>query len=88
MSWVTKDTKGRHELVPEAVHAEAEKYAKVRLLRTLQCRLAWRTARCVVAGRLPVLLSKPSLFFLREGSQKSHGFPPRGQRGCQQCRLP
>jgi len=28
MSWVTKDTKGRHELVPEAVHAEAEKYAK------------------------------------------------------------
>lgn len=29
MSWVTKDTKGRHELVPEAVHAEAEKYAKV-----------------------------------------------------------
>lgn len=28
LSWVTKDTQGKHERVPQQVHDEAEAYAK------------------------------------------------------------
>ncbi|XP_031698626.1 proteasome subunit alpha type-3-like, partial [Anarrhichthys ocellatus] len=65
LSWVGEVTNGRHQLIPEDVRQEAEKYAKVRLHSSYYDYYSPTTTlqtyyHCYAPNLLPLLRSKPT----------------------------